>query len=200
VNNTVINEGPQTQIIEKASGRKVHAVPVRELRHRTEAEVVAKQRIAPAADERKAQPPVQTQIEPRERNLDAERRAKDAKNAELDAQRNARAAEKKAHADAERRAKESDRQAQVDAQRNAPELERKAKLDPDRGASEAKKPEAGAPRNAKALENKKAGSERAKKAEKPQRASERGANRAQDASEQDGTNTLKKAQKQKGKE
>ncbi len=32
------------------------------------------------------------------------------------------------------------------------------------------------------------------------RASERGAKRAQDANEQDGTNTVKKAQKKKGKE
>jgi hypothetical protein len=48
VNNTVINEGPQTQIIEKASGQKVHAVPARELRHRTEAEVVTKERISRA--------------------------------------------------------------------------------------------------------------------------------------------------------
>jgi len=40
----------------------------------------------------------------------------------------------------------------------------------------------------------------ARRIREPQRASERGANRAQDASEQDGTNTVKKAQKQKGKE
>ena len=42
VNNTVINEGPATAVIEKASGRKVQAVPVQELRHKQEAMVVAR--------------------------------------------------------------------------------------------------------------------------------------------------------------
>lgn len=50
VNNAVINEGPATTIIEKASGRKVEAVPARELRHKQEAPVVARQRTStPAA-------------------------------------------------------------------------------------------------------------------------------------------------------
>ncbi len=44
INKTVINEGPATAAIEKASGRKVQAVPVQELRHREEAPVVARQR------------------------------------------------------------------------------------------------------------------------------------------------------------
>ncbi len=46
VNNTVINEGPRTQIIEQASGQKVQAVPVRELRRKQEAEIVARQATA----------------------------------------------------------------------------------------------------------------------------------------------------------
>src|SRR6185503_17406129 len=83
VNNTVINEGPQTQIIEKASGRTVHAVPARQLRHRTEAEVVTKERISPAMVERKTEPSARTEVEPPERkaNLEAERRANEAKQA-----------------------------------------------------------------------------------------------------------------------
>lgn len=169
VNQTVINEGPQTQIIEKASGRKVQAVPVRELRHRSEAAVVAKQRIAPAADERRVQPPARTEVEPRGRKaqLDAERRTTAAKNAETEAQRNARELEKKAQAEAERRAKESERQAQAE-QRNARELERKAQLDSERRASEAKKAEAEAQRNAKGLE-KKAQADAARRAKESER-------------------------------
>jgi len=40
VNNTVINEGPRTQVIEQASGQKLQAVPVRELRRKQEAPVL----------------------------------------------------------------------------------------------------------------------------------------------------------------
>ncbi len=43
VNNTVLNEGPATTAIEKASGRKIETVPVHELRHQTEAAVISKQ-------------------------------------------------------------------------------------------------------------------------------------------------------------
>jgi hypothetical protein len=49
VNQTVINEGPPTAAIEKASGRKVQPVPVQEVRHKGEAAVVAKQRTPAAA-------------------------------------------------------------------------------------------------------------------------------------------------------
>ena len=54
VNKTVINEGPRTTVIEQASGRKVQAVPVRELRRKEEAAVVTKQRIAPTSNEKKS--------------------------------------------------------------------------------------------------------------------------------------------------
>ncbi len=137
VNNTVINEGPQTQIIEKASGRKVHAVPARELRHRTEAAVVTKERIPPAIVERKVEPPARSEVGPRERkaNLDAERRANEAKKAEADAQRNARDAEKKTQAEAERRAREVEAKTQAE-QRKARDLERKAQLDAERRVGE----------------------------------------------------------------
>ena len=65
VNKTVVNEGPRTTVIEQASGRKVQAVPVRELRHQAEA-TVAKQRPVPAVTERKTQTPVRTATEPRD--------------------------------------------------------------------------------------------------------------------------------------
>jgi hypothetical protein len=62
VNNTVINEGPATTIIAKASGRTVESVPVRELRHKQEAAVV-KQRSS-ASGEKKAAP-ASSEDEPR---------------------------------------------------------------------------------------------------------------------------------------
>src|SRR5579871_5164251 len=43
INKTVINQkGPATTVIEKASGQKIQAVPVRDLRNKEEAKVVAK--------------------------------------------------------------------------------------------------------------------------------------------------------------
>ena len=63
INKTVINKGPDTVIIEKASGRKIQAAPVRELRSKEEAKVVAK-RPAPTPTSEKAVPaPVRTQVE-----------------------------------------------------------------------------------------------------------------------------------------
>ena len=44
VNKTVINEGPHTDVIERASGRKVQALPVRDVRHKEETEFVARKR------------------------------------------------------------------------------------------------------------------------------------------------------------
>src|SRR6266571_5246996 len=64
VNKTVINEGPRPEIIERKSGRKVEAVPVRELRHKEETEVAARRRnILPTSVE-PVQPPVRTQGAP----------------------------------------------------------------------------------------------------------------------------------------
>jgi uncharacterized protein DUF6600 len=64
VNNTVINEGPPTGVIEKASGRKVQAVAIRELRHKDEAAVVAKQKTPASASERKVSTPVSNEAGP----------------------------------------------------------------------------------------------------------------------------------------
>lgn len=66
VNNTVINEGPAAGGIEKASGRKVQAVAVRELRHKEEAAVVAKQKTPVTIADKKAGTPVRSEVEPRE--------------------------------------------------------------------------------------------------------------------------------------
>jgi len=67
INRTVINEGPATTVIEKASGRKVQAVPVQELRHKEEAPVVARQRTPAATDVKNVQTPVRTEAQPIER-------------------------------------------------------------------------------------------------------------------------------------
>jgi hypothetical protein len=66
INNTVINEGPATAVIEKASGRKVQEVPVRDLRHKEEAAVIAKQRAPASTSATMAQPPVRSEAQPRE--------------------------------------------------------------------------------------------------------------------------------------
>src|SRR6185436_17636192 len=64
VNKTVINEGPRPEIIERKSGRKVEAVPVRELRHKEETEVAARRRNIPSASERTVQAAVRTDAAP----------------------------------------------------------------------------------------------------------------------------------------
>jgi hypothetical protein len=60
VNQTVINEGPRPEIIERRSGRKIEAVPVRELRHHEETEVVKREHIAPARPDKRDQTPAVT--------------------------------------------------------------------------------------------------------------------------------------------
>ena len=69
INRTVINEGPATAVIEKASGRKVQAVPVQELRQKEEAPVVARQRTPAATDVKNVQTPVRTEAQPTERKV-----------------------------------------------------------------------------------------------------------------------------------
>ncbi|MGD0061168.1 MAG: hypothetical protein ABSD58_17285 [Verrucomicrobiia bacterium] len=64
INKTVINKkGPATAVIEKASGRKIEAVPVRELRNKEEAKAVAKRPTPTSIGEKAAQTPVRSQAE-----------------------------------------------------------------------------------------------------------------------------------------
>jgi hypothetical protein len=63
INQTVIHEAPATAAIEKASGRKVPAVAVRELRQKEEAPVVARQRTPVATSEKTVQPSVRSKAE-----------------------------------------------------------------------------------------------------------------------------------------
>jgi hypothetical protein len=55
INQTVIHEAPATAAIEKASGRKVQAVPVQELRQKQEAAVVRKQKATATTAEKAPQ-------------------------------------------------------------------------------------------------------------------------------------------------
>ena len=74
VNKTVINEGPATTVIEKASGRKVQTVAVQELRHKQEAPVVARQPARAAARDntpKEATPVTREAAQPREKKAGA---------------------------------------------------------------------------------------------------------------------------------
>jgi hypothetical protein len=56
VNNTVINEGPQTTVIEQASGKKLQSANVKELRHKDESPVMAR-RFAPGKPDKQVAAP-----------------------------------------------------------------------------------------------------------------------------------------------
>lgn len=70
VNKIVVNEGPRPDVIERASGRRVQTVAVRDLRHKAEAEVITRhsalqRTVRPAATAEKAvQQPGRTGPEP----------------------------------------------------------------------------------------------------------------------------------------
>jgi len=70
IHKTVINKGPQAEVIAKVTGRKIQPVQVRELRHKEEAAVATKHRAAAPAREKKEKqvaPPVRTEVEPIEK-------------------------------------------------------------------------------------------------------------------------------------
>ncbi len=69
VNNTVINGGPATAAIEKASGRKVQIVQVQQLRHQAEAPVAARQRTSKATTEIKTQAPARNEVVPEKQKV-----------------------------------------------------------------------------------------------------------------------------------
>jgi hypothetical protein len=99
VNNTVISKtvinkkGPDTAVIEKASGRKVQEVPVRELRSKEEAKVVAKHPTPASTIEKAVQTPVakneahQADEQSRVTKLDGEKRAQQEKVRETESEK-----------------------------------------------------------------------------------------------------------------
>jgi hypothetical protein len=119
VNNTVINEGPRTQVIEEASGQQVRAVPVRELRRKHEAEVVTRHRTASTGRE-KNEKNVQSQsgAAPKTGGLDP--------NAQLESQRRVKETEALAQEQLQRNANETKKAAQLESQRQANEAGEKA--------------------------------------------------------------------------
>ncbi len=142
VNNTVINEGPRTQIIEQASGQQVRAVPVRELRRKQEAEVVTRQRSASAGREKKEKDvpaPVRNGAEPgvTKAPLDAPRRTKESEaTAREQAQPGGRELENRTQAEAQRRAEETAAKAQETARSKAKAAESAAQLEAQRHSQE----------------------------------------------------------------
>ena len=151
VNNTVINEGPRTQVIEQASGKKVQAVQVRELRRNQEAEVVARQGKTPTGREKK-ETPVRSEVAPRDTKarvdapspvkaseaiaLDqAQKAATDLENKKVDSQRRADEAAAKVQEEARIKAKEAETKAQEQSQKTARELEIMNRVDSERRAN-----------------------------------------------------------------
>jgi hypothetical protein len=59
----IIKKGPSTAVIGTASGRKIEAVPVRDLRNKEEAKVVAKRPTSTSTGEKAIQTPVRSQAE-----------------------------------------------------------------------------------------------------------------------------------------
>lgn len=177
VNNTVINEGPRTQIIEQASGQKVRPVPVRELRRKQEAEVVARQRAASQGRDKKEKKyltPVRTEIpQPDTKvSLDAQRRAAEA-GAKAQGEARNKAKESQAIAQEQRRANVVAAKAHEKSQRNVKESEQISRVEAQqrgKAAEENLRGNSGAPG-------------------KPD----------QIAIEQNGTKVVKKAQKKKAK-
>jgi len=191
VNNTVINEGPRTQVIEQASGHKVQAVPVRELRRKQEAEVVVRQRATPVTRQEKVQAPVRSEAAPRatKAQQESQQRAKGSEaRAQEQLQRSAKDAERATQLESQRRAKEAAAKAQEESQRNAKGLEKKAQQELQQRAKESEKQaQVESQKTAKGLEK------------KAQRVSEQPAKQKPVPSEKGATQLLKKDLKKKDK-
>src|SRR5690242_19147182 len=64
VNRTVINEGPRPEIVERAAGRRIEAMPVHQLRRMQETEVVAREPNIPSSIRRAVPLPARTEPVP----------------------------------------------------------------------------------------------------------------------------------------
>ena len=132
VNNTVINEGPRPQVIERASGRTVRAVPVGELRRQGEAQALSTQQRMPSPSPERIQVPGRSQsaVRPYEVQPLVDDRARELhQKAEIESQKNAKELERTAQRQSEQRAKELQKSAQEASQKAARELERKAQVE-----------------------------------------------------------------------
>ena len=156
VNNTVINEGPRTEIIQQVSGRKVQPVPVHELRHKEEAVVIAEKQGLPPRRNETIQTPVRPRVETGQTTVQPEQRARELhEKAHEDSRKAAKELETKAQLESEAHSRELQRKAQQEAQIHAKELERKAQLESQQRSRELQqKAREEAQRTAKELEKK----------------------------------------------
>jgi hypothetical protein len=69
VDKTMVNEGPRAAVIERASGHKIQAVPVRELRSREEAKVITRHPPSTSTGVKNVQAPIRTQAAPPEKRV-----------------------------------------------------------------------------------------------------------------------------------
>jgi len=156
VNNTIINEGPRTQIVEQATGRTVQPVAVHQLRHREEAAIAGRPAVSRVNDVT-APPPVRTQIDvPGVRAREqSEQRARELHlKAQEESQRQAKELERKAQLQSEQHTRELQAKAQEDARRHAKELEHNAQLQAEQHARELRqKAQEESHRPQKSLEN-----------------------------------------------
>jgi hypothetical protein len=185
VNNTVINEGPRTTVIEQASGRKLQPVPARELRHKEEAAVVAKH---PAID-RKNPAPVRSEAEPQPpvtkkqaQQADHQKRATKLKEEQQAQQERTRAAED------ERDKREVERRAEAQAQNERKAAEKHdAKLHEEKQAQQEK---------ARAMENEKGKRETEQHAEAQAQKEQKAAEKRAKHEQADNKQAQKKAAKE----
>jgi hypothetical protein len=133
VNNTVINEGPATTVIEKASGRKVQAIQVRELRRKEEAPVVARQRTVAANSDKQVPAAVRSAVEPIEKKAQAAP-GRGAKDSEEKIKTEPGESQKKAPAEPEPRTNPSEKRAPAEPEH--PGKDKKG--DVQKGAKDAK--------------------------------------------------------------
>jgi hypothetical protein len=132
VNNTVINEGPRTEIIERASGRHVQAVPVHELRRKEESVAAVSKRVAPPVHVENVQTNIRNEGKPAETKaeIESEKRGRELhQKAQEESQRAAQELQRKAQLESEQRARGLQRKAQEESQKLAKDLERKAQLE-----------------------------------------------------------------------
>jgi len=142
VNNTVINEGPHVDVVERTTGHKVQPVQVRDVRRRSEAEVITKHPTLAPARERSAPPPARTVAEPREKKgpPPAETRAKEPeRKGPPEPAANAKSPERRDTPEPAGNAKGPDRKGPPEPQGNAKGFEKKGPSEAERRAKESER-------------------------------------------------------------
>jgi hypothetical protein len=123
VNNTVINTGPRTEVIAQATGRQIQTVPVRQLRHKQEAAVVAKQPQLKALHPAKTQKQGQDQVKPESEHHAVTEADKAQKSESENAQREKKQDQKEQKTDAQKTDKEKQQEKRKAAQKKKAQQE-----------------------------------------------------------------------------